>query len=72
MSRMEKSFLKHIGTKIKSLRKSKNLSQEKFAEKIMMSRNALGSIERGETNVPILTLYKIFKEFDIDLKNLFD
>ena len=52
---MSKDILKTIGQRVRFLRKSKNFSQEELAEKIEMSRNALGSIERGETNVPLLT-----------------
>jgi transcriptional regulator with XRE-family HTH domain len=58
---MSKSFLKNIGKIIKKLRKEQGLSQEKLAEKIGISRNYLGMIERAEVNIPILTIYKIAK-----------
>ena len=68
---MSKDILKTIGQRVRFLRKSKNFSQEELAEKIEMSRNALGSIERGETNVPLLTLNKIYKALGKDLSTLF-
>ena len=68
---MSKELLKSIGKNIRNMRKNKKLSQEKLAEKIEMSRNALGSIERGETNIPILTLNKIYSALGKDLSTLF-
>lgn len=63
---MSKKFLKNIGKTIKDLRKEKNLSQEKLAEKVEISRNYMGMIERAEVNIPILTLYKIAKILEIE------
>jgi len=63
---MSKKFLKNIGKIIKDLRKEQNLSQEKLAEKVGISRNYMGMIERAEVNIPILTLYKIAKELEIE------
>ena len=63
---MSKSFLKNVGKNIKYKRKEKNLSQEKLAEKIGISRNYLGMIERAEVNVPMLTFYSIAKALDIE------
>lgn len=63
---MNKRILKNIGKIIKGLRKDKGLSQEKLAELCYMSRNAIGSIERGEVNVPVLTLYKIAEALKIE------
>lgn len=69
---MSKKFLKNIGKKIKDLRKEQNLSQEKLAEKVGISRNYMGMIERAEINIPILTLYKLADALNIKVKNLFD
>lgn len=68
---MSKVFLKKLGKNIKNIRKRKDLSQEKLAELVGITRNAIGMIERGETNAPILTLYRIFKALDIDLTKTF-
>lgn len=69
---MSKKFLKNIGKIIKSLRKEQGLSQEKLAEKIGISRNYMGMIERAEVNIPILTLHKIADILNIKVKDLFD
>lgn len=63
---MSKKFLKNIGKKIKDLRKGQNLSQEKFAEKVGISRNYMGMIERAEVNIPVLTIYEIAKKLEIE------
>jgi len=63
---MSKKFLKNIGKIIKDLRKEQNLSQEKLAEKVGISRNYMGMIERAEVNIPVLTLYKLAKILEIE------
>jgi len=62
---MNRTVLKKIGKNIRYKRKDEGLSQEKLAELCDMSRNAIGSIERGEVNVSILTLYKIAKALEV-------
>lgn len=69
---MSKKFLKNIGKNIKELRKEHNLSQEKLAEKIGISRNYMGMIERAEVNIPILTMYKISNVLNVKVNDLFD
>lgn len=63
---MSKKFLKEIGIKIKNLRKKHNLSQEKLAEKVGISRNYMGMIERAEVNIPVITLYQIAKSLETE------
>ncbi|MEI6747471.1 MAG: helix-turn-helix transcriptional regulator [Methylococcaceae bacterium] len=59
-----------IHEKIRSMRESKNLSQEEMAEKLNMSVNGYSKIERGETNSHIPKLEQIAKVFDIHLFEL--
>lgn len=63
---MSKKFLKNVGIKIKYLRKEHGLSQEKLAEKLGVSRNYVGMIERAEVNIPLLTFYKIAKILEVE------
>ena len=69
---MSKSDLKKLGKNIKYYRKNSNLSQEKLAELIKMSRNYIGMIERAEVNTPVNTLFDIAKVLKTDIKNFFD
>lgn len=57
--------------KIRFLRLNKGWSQETMAEKLAMSPNGYGSIERGETNVQLSRVLQIAKLFDINIAELF-
>lgn len=67
-----KDLEKRFGFKLTHIRKSRRLSQMKLAEKVDMSFNYIGQIERGEANVTIKTMKKIADALDVELKELFD
>lgn len=67
---MSSNFYKKLGEKIKLLRKSLNLSREKFAELADMNAYYLGEIERGEKKASIDTLMKICEVLKINLNEL--
>ena len=67
----DKIFLKKLGSQIREIRKSKNLSQldvgvamDNFAEQI-------GRIERGELNVSVCTLKKVAEALGVPLSDFF-
>lgn len=68
---IEKS-LKKIGQNIKYVRKSQRLSQEKLAERIGVSRNYIGMIERAEVNIPTKTLLEIAMALNVHPKTFYD
>ncbi len=57
--------------KIRFLRLNKGWSQETMADKLNMSPNGYGSIERGETNVQISRILQIAKLFEVNASDLF-
>lgn len=59
-----------VHEKIKFIRQLKGWSQEDMAEKLAMSINGYGSIERGETNVNLSRLEQIAEIFGIELSEL--
>ncbi len=59
-----------VHEKIKFIRQLKGWSQEEMAEKLAMSINGYGSIERGETNVNLSRLEQIAQLFGMDLSEL--
>jgi len=59
-----------VHEKIKFIRQLKGWSQEDMAEKLAMSLNGYGSIERGETNVNLSRLEQIAQLFGIELSEL--
>lgn len=56
--------------KIRFLRQVKSWTQEDVAEKLGMSANGYGSIERGETDICLSRLEKIADVFGVDLTSL--
>lgn len=61
-----------FGQKIKNLRKSKGISQEKLANLAEIDRTYLPTIEKGERNVSIEIVEKLAKALDVKIKDLFD
>ncbi len=61
-----------IGKKIKSLRIESELSQEKLAEKVNISREHISCIERGKHLPNVETLYNFSKYFNISIKDFFE
>ncbi len=59
-----------VTEKIRSMRKSKNWTQEEMAEKLNMCVNAYAKIERGETNALNPKLEKIAQAFGIETLDL--
>lgn len=60
-----------IGRKIKKLRQERELSQEKLAEYVNLSREHISCIERGKHLVTIETLYNLADYFKVDIKYFF-
>ncbi len=56
---------KHVGLKIRNLRKERNLSQEDFADKCGLHRTYIGAVERGERNITLKTLETIAEALDV-------
>lgn len=67
-----KNLKEEFGNKLKNLRKSKNYTQEVFAEKIDLSQRQLIRIENGRNFPSTDTINKIMQILDIDLGKLFD
>ena len=60
-----------IGKRIKELRMTTGLSQEKFALKIGMDRTYFSSVEAGKRNISVINLEKIANGLNITLSELF-
>ena len=66
------SCKKMFGQRLKELRKSKNLTQEKLAEMVGFEPNHLTKIESGKHFPQPEKLELLAKVFDIRIKDLFD
>lgn len=61
-----------VREKIKLLRHSRKWSQEYIAEKLGMSPNGYGALERGDSNITLDKLEKIAQLLDVPLSDLCD
>ena len=65
-------YKKRLGIRIKEIRKQRHLSQEKLAELVDISQNALSYIENGENFFTAETLEKIITALEIEPNELFE
>lgn len=63
---------KLIGARLKSLRESKKLTQEKLSEKVDINPVHLSNIERGVANPSLALLIRIAKALEVELWEIFD
>ena len=61
----------NFGQRIKTIRNSKGISQEKFALSIDMDRTYYASVESGKRNISLNNIEKIAKGLDVTLEELF-
>lgn len=71
ISTMSKRDLKIFGGRLKELRLEKNLTQQELAEKINLSTNFIGMVERGERNTSVDKIFKLAKALDVSLSEFF-
>lgn len=64
-------IIERLGIRIKTLRKSLGLTQEKLAELCGLSDNFIGKAERGYNAPSIMTLERIAKALKVPLSELF-
>lgn len=67
-----KKNLKTFGSRIQELRKKNKLTQSGLAEKIGLSTNFIGMVERGERNTSVDKIFKLAKAFNISLAQFFE
>lgn len=67
----ENAFLKQVGNRIRELRISQNISQEKLAFICDLDRTYVGSVERGERNISVLNLKKLSVSLNVSLAQFF-
>ena len=64
--------LKIFGMRIHELRKKSKLTQSELAEKVGLSTNFIGMVERGERNTSVDKIFKLAKAFNISLAQFFE
>lgn len=61
-----------VGSKIRILRKNKNLSQEQVADYLCISQSAYARMESGESHSWANHIFKICKIFEVSPSELFN
>ena len=61
-----------LGLRIQTLRKERDISQEKFSLIIDMDRTYYASVEAGKRNISICNIEKISKGLGVTLSELFE
>lgn len=69
---MSKRKLQAFGKRVRELRLEKGLTQEQLAEKLGVSENYVGMIERAERNTSLEKVFKIAKALEIRTSELFN
>ena len=69
---MENEILKKFGDKVRHYRNLLGLSQEKFAEKANVHRTYIGTVERGETNITLVNVYKLADALEVSVSKLLE
>lgn len=72
MDESDKQILNLLGEKLKQIRQEKGLSQSTLSYDANIPKNQIGRIERGEIGTTIVTLHKIAKALNIQVKDLIE
>ena len=59
-----------FGKRVREVRKSKGISQERLAEMAGIDRSYMGNIERGEKNITLKKAYEVCDALDIKIQDL--
>lgn len=59
-----------FGLRVRLYRNRLGLSQEQLAAKANVHRTYIGTVERGETNITLLNIYKLAKALQVDVEEL--
>ena len=60
-----------VGSRLRQLRKERNLTQAELARQIGIQQSDLSRMEKGEYRVSLDNLFKILAIFDLDLADFF-
>jgi transcriptional regulator with XRE-family HTH domain len=67
----EQKIILSFGSRVRTLRKIRGLSQEAFADLADLDRSYVGGVERGERNISLINIKKFAEALDISIEMLF-
>ncbi len=62
---------RRLGVRMRALRVARNISQEQLGDLAALHRTFIGRVERGETNITVLSLERICAALDLSLAEFF-
>lgn len=60
-----------IGTRIRKIRESKNISQERMAMELILTQSTYGSLEKNDSRLTVPKLIKISEVLEVSISYLF-
>ncbi len=69
---MREESLGQLGKNVRTVRESKNFSQEILAELCGLHRTYIGGLERGERNISVLAIVKIANALNVTPSQLLE
>lgn len=66
----DRQFLKRLGERIREQRVAAELTQEELGSRCGLHRTFIGSIERGERNLAILSLRRVSRVLRVSIADL--
>ena len=68
----KKEVLKHIGSRVESIRQEKGISYQELSYACNVDKSNLIKFMQGKKNVTLFTFIRIAKALDIDFYSLFE
>ena len=68
----DRRFLQRLGSRLRELRTARRLTQAQLAEACGLHRTFIGSVERGERNLAVLSLRRVARALRAPMADLFD
>jgi transcriptional regulator with XRE-family HTH domain len=68
----QKTLLTTLGTRIRMIRLTKNLTQNQLAEICNFEKSTMSKIESGQVNISYYTLFRLSRGLDIGIAELVD
>ena len=62
---MEREALVLLGSRIRAIRLTKEISQEELADKCCLHRTYIGGVERGERNIGFINLLAVAEALEV-------
>ena len=71
MNLNDRRFLQDLGYRIRERRNALEMTQAELAEACGLHRTFIGSVERGERNLAIISLRRLAKALHVSIQDLF-